>query len=127
MILVLISAAVCIVIFQDVIYLLVGEKFRASKTFFPFLMMTPICNAIADMTGIGIMLSKKSYLNIYTFIGNTFTNLSLSYVLVPKIGVMGAGIAVGISALVMLIIRSYLGGRYYKICESNWFIFKGYL
>lgn len=122
-ILVLISAAVCIVIFQDVIYLLVGEKFRASKTFFPFLMMTPICNAIADMTGIGIMLSKKSYLNIYTFIGNTFTNLSLSYVLVPRIGVMGAGIAVGISAFVMLIIRSYLGGRYYKICKSNWFIF----
>lgn len=123
MILVLISAAICIVIFQDVIYLLVGEKFRTSKTFFPFLMMTPICNAIADMTGIGIMLSKKSYLNIYTFVGGTFTNLYLSYVLVPKIGVMGAGISVGISALVMLTIRSYLGGRYYKICKSNWFIF----
>ncbi len=121
-ILILISTAILIVIFQDVIYLLIGEKFRASKMFFPFLMMTPVCNVIADMTGIGIMLSKRSYLNIYTFIGNTSTNLLLSYLLVPKIGVMGAGIAVGMSALVMLIIRSFLGGRYFKICKNNWFI-----
>lgn len=111
----IIGISLCVVLFQDVIYLLVGEKFRASKVFFPFLMFTPICNTIADMTGIGIMLSRKSYLNIFTFLGNTSVNLLLSYLLVPQIGVMGAGIAVAASALTMLIIRSILGGRYYKI------------
>lgn len=111
-----------IVLFQDVIYLLVGEKFRTSKVFFPFLMMTPICNVIADMTGIGIMLSKRSYLNIFTFLGNSSVNLLFSFFLVPKIGVAGAGIAVAVSALVMLLIRSYLGGRYYRISESYRFI-----
>ena len=111
----IIGISLCVVLFQDVIYLLVGEKFRARKVFFPFLMFTPICNTIADMTGIGIMLSRKSYLNIFTFLGNTSVNLLLSYLLVPQIGVMGAGIAVAASALTMLIIRSILGGRYYKI------------
>lgn len=118
----LLFAAINIVLFQDIIYLLVGENFRASKVFFPFLMLTPVCNVIADMTGIGIMLSKKSYLNIFVFLGNSSVNLILSFILVPKIGVVGAGIAVGISALVMVSIRSYLGGRYYRISESYRFI-----
>ena len=123
--LVLIFAAIGIVLFQDIIYYLVGEKFRASKVFFPFLMFTPICNCIADMTGVGIMLSKKSYLNIFTFLGSTCTNLLLSYLLVPRIGIMGAGIAVCASSLVMLTIRSYIGGKYYKICDNNWFVIAG--
>lgn len=118
----LIFVAISIVLFQDVIYLLVGEKYRVSKIFFPLLMFTPICNSIADMTGIGIKLSKKNYLNIFAFIGNSFTNLALSYLLVPRIGIMGAGIAVGTSALVMLAIRSFLGRRFYKINEDNKFI-----
>ncbi len=126
-ILTLLFAATNIVLFQDIIYLLVGEKFRASKVFFPFLMLTPVCNVIADMTGIGIMLSKKSYLNIFTFLGNSSVNLLLSFLLVPKIGVVGAGIAVGASALVMLSIRSYLGGRYYRIGESYRFIIEALL
>ena len=118
----LISISVLIVLFQDIIYLLVGEEFRASKAFFPFLMLTPICNTIADMTGIGIMLSKKSYLNIFTFIGNTTVNLLCSYLLIPRIGVMGAGIAVAASSLTMLIIRSFLGGKYYKISDKQSFL-----
>lgn len=119
----LVFMAISIVLFQDIIYLLVGEKFRTSKEFFPLLMLTPICNSIADMTGIGVKLSKKNYLNIFAFIGNTSVNLCLSYILVPQIGVLGAGIAVGVSALVMLTIRSCLGRRYYKINTCNSFVY----
>lgn len=119
---VLFCASIGIVLFQDIIYLLVGEKFRASKIFFPLLMLTPICNSIADMTGIGIMLSRKSYLNIFTFITNTSVNLLCSYILIPRIGMMGAGIAVGASALSMLTVRTLLGERYYKISPNNRFI-----
>lgn len=114
----IISIAISIVLFQDMLYLLVGEKFRASKLIFPLLMFTPICNSIADMTGVGVKISKKNYLNIYAFIGNSLTNICLSYLLVPTIGLMGAGIAVCISSLVMLIIRSVLGARYYKTDQN---------
>lgn len=114
--------AIGIVLFQDILYLFIGEKYRVSKAFFPFLMMTPICSLIADMTGIGIKLSKKNYLNIYVFISNVVVNLGISYVLVPKIGVAGAGIAVACSALVMLTVRTIFGCKYYKISENNKFI-----
>lgn len=118
----LVFLAMSIILFQDVIYLLVGEKYRVSKFFFPLLMLTPICNSIADMMGIGIKLSKKNYLNIFAFIGNASVNVTLSYILVPRIGIMGAGIAVAASAIVMLVIRSYLGRRYYKINENSGYI-----
>lgn len=114
----IITIAISIVLFQDVLYLLVGERFRASKLIFPLLMFTPICNSIADMTGVGVKISKKNYLNIYAFIGNSLTNICLSYLLVPAMGLMGAGIAVCVSSLVMLIIRSALGAGYYRTGQN---------
>lgn len=122
MVFILNFAAVSIVICQDVIFLLVGKQFQSSKLFFPFLMLTPICNTIADMTGIGIKLSGKSYLNIIPFIGGVLCNLGLSYFLVPQIGLIGAGVAVGTSALLILIVRSRLGRNHYKVSENEWFI-----
>ena len=112
--------ALLVILFQDIIYLLVGEKYRASKLFFPFLMFTPICNCLGDITGIGIMLSKKSYLNIITFSGCAITNILLSFLLVPQIGVMGAGLATAGSALVMLALRSKLAVRYYRAFNNEW-------
>ncbi len=116
--LLIILLALFVVLGQDVIYILLGEKYRASKLFFAFLLFTPVCNTIADTTGIGIMLSKKSYLNIITFICNTAVNIGLCLGLIPIIGVDGAAIAAGTSAIVMLIVRTYLGNKYYKITDS---------
>jgi len=115
----LLFLAISVVLFQDFIYLLLGAKYRSSKSFFPFLMFTPICNCIGDMTGIGIMLSKKSYLNIFTFTGSVSVNFILSSLLIPSMGAIGAGISVAAAAVTMLIIRSFLGGKYYRISTDN--------
>ncbi|MDD7261759.1 MAG: hypothetical protein SO183_05650 [Fusobacterium mortiferum] len=121
-IIILMILSILIVIFQDYIFMLIGSKFRGSKVFFPFLMFTPICNVIGETTGIGIMLSKKSYLNIITFILGVTTNIIGSYLLIPIYGSIGAGISVSCSAVVILIIRSILGEKYYKISQNNNFI-----
>lgn len=122
-VLVLLLLAMGIVLFQDVIYLLIGEKFRSSKSFFPFLMMSPICGLIADMTGIGIMLSKKTYLNIYSFLASVSVNLTAAILLSRQIGVDGAAIAVAMAACVMLLIRTIMGSKYYRVSNNNWFIY----
>lgn len=116
--LLIVLLALFVVLGQDIIYILLGEKYRASKLFFAFLLFTPICNTIADTTGIGIMISKKSYFNIITFICNTAVNVCLCLLLIHMIGVAGAAISAGTSAIVMLIVRTYIGNKYYKITES---------
>ena len=114
----IILLALFIVLGQDIIYVLLGDKYKASKMFFAFLLFTPVCNTIADTTGIGIMISKKSYLNIITFICNTSLNVLLCLILIPLIGVSGAAISAGTAAIAMLIVRTYLGGKYYKMTKS---------
>ena len=112
------ALALCIILGQDVIYLLIGEKYRAGKEFFPFLLLSPICYTIAETTGVGINLSKKTYLNIITFTANVGVNFLLCFLLLPRIGVTGAAIASCVSAIVMLVIKTILGERYYSCITS---------
>lgn len=114
----IIMLALGVVLGQDIIYLLLGSEYRESKAFFAFLLFTPVCNTIADTTGIGIMISKKSYLNIITFVCNTVTNIGICLLLIPIVGTTGAAIAAGMSAIVMLIVRTLLGNKYYKITDK---------
>ena len=64
------------------------------------------------------MLSKKSYKNIYTFSGSVVTNIFLSLILVPYLGIMGGALAAGTASVVMLSIRTYIGSKYYKLSDN---------
>lgn len=103
-----------IIFSQDLIYLLLGSAYRSSKIFFPFLLLSPISFTIAETTGIGIGISKKSYLNIISFSGSVGINLILSFILIPKIGIDGAAISAGFSAVFLLILKTILGEKYYR-------------
>lgn len=103
-----------IVLSQDIIYLLLGSAYRSSKIFFPFLLLSPIAFTIAETTGIGIGISKKSYLNIISFSGSVATNLLLSLLLIPRLGIEGAAISSGLSAIVLFSLKTMLGNKYYK-------------
>lgn len=107
-----------IILGQNFIYILIGEGFRASKSFFPFLLLSPICYTIAETTGLGIGISKKSYLNIAIFVCNVGTNLLLCVILLPRIGIQGAAIAAAFASVVMLIIKTIIGERYYESITS---------
>ena len=112
--------ALIIIFCQDLIYLiLVGKMYWASKQIFPLLIISPVCYTIAETLGIGISLSKKTYLNIPVAIINIVVNLLLCFLLLPIIGVVGAAVASAVSSLCMLAIRSYWGEKQYK-CSDNY-------
>ena len=113
--------------FQDIIYLLVGERFRAGKQFFALLIFMPLCSMVSQTTGIGIMISKKSYLNNYSFLFSAAANLILSEILIPRIGIAGAACAAACASVVMMCIRTHLGRRYYRISSSISFIVWSFL
>jgi O-antigen/teichoic acid export membrane protein len=109
-----------IILAQDLIYLLVGTSYRESRVFFPLLLLSPICYTIAETTGMGIEISKRSYLNIYVFLSSVGLNLLMSVVLMPHIGAIGAAIASGASSILMFTLKSLIGQKYYKT-ELNYF------
>lgn len=114
----MVAFALCIIMGQDVLYLLLGENYRASRSFFPFLLVMPVCYTISETTGIGISIAKKSYLNIITFAVNFLVNVVFAIVLLPLIGVTGAAIAVAAAGVSMFVVRTLISERYYK-CMTN--------
>lgn len=111
---------VLIIAMQDIIFLLLGGNFRAGRYVFAYLIFSPICYTISETTGLGIGISKKSYINtIITFV-TLAINVVLSCILIPKIGLRGAALSSAIAGGCYLILRTILGEKYYKCITSKY-------
>ena len=116
----LIFFGLIVMFFQDVIYyLLIGKMYWGSKQIFPLLIISPICYTIAETLGIGIRLAKNTYLNIPVAALNLVVNIGLSFLLIPRLGVVGAAVAAAASSLVTLFARAVLGEKRYR-CSDNY-------
>lgn len=110
--------ALLMVCSQDVIFLLLGEKYRAAKTFFPFLILGPICYVIGEVVGVGIDISKKTYYKLYVFLFSIITNIVLCFLLRIPLGVPGIAIATSGAAIVAMIVKNYYGEKHYKVVTN---------
>lgn len=99
---------------QDVIFLILGEKYRAAKEFFPFLILGPVCYIIAETTSMGIDISKKTYFNIYVFVISVILNVTLCLSLRRPLGVAGIAISTAVAAITAMALKTYFGEKYYK-------------
>lgn len=115
---IMILFGMAILFFQDIIFLLLGESYRSSKTFFAFLLIAPICYTISESTGVGIAIAKKTQLNIIFILGSLIVNVAGCWLLIPRLGSLGAAVSSAMAGLVYLAIRSVLGEKYYKCVTS---------
>lgn len=110
--------ALLLILSQDVVFLLLGEKYRAAKSFFPFLILGPTCYIVGETTGLGIDLSKKTYFNLIVFTCSVITNVILCVLFQKWLGVLGVAIATASAAIVALTIKTYFGERQYHVVDS---------
>ena len=103
-----------IMLFQDLIFNIIGQKYVLAKQIIGFMLISPIAYTIAETTGIGIGISKKSYLNSITFLISATVNIILSVFLTKMFGIMGAASSAALASGVMLILKTILGEKYYK-------------
>lgn len=110
--------ALTLILSQDVVFLLLGEKYRAAKTFFPFLILGPVCYIIGETTGLGIDISKKTYFNLIVFTCSVITNIILCIILQRLLGIPGVAIATACAAITALTLKTIFGERQYHVVES---------
>ena len=110
----LVGFGLTLTLLQAPVYLLLGERFRGSVIYFPFLFLTPICYCLSETTGMGIGISKKSYWNTLIFLLSAVLNIALCFVLIPLYQDAGAAMAAAGAAVAALVIRTVVGERYYK-------------
>lgn len=107
--------AMGVILFQDIIYQIIGEKYKDSQVFFSLLLASPIFYTISETTGVGINISKKTYLNILIYLFSSALTFILSVPLIKNYGLYGAGISVSLAAFMMFVIKSVIGEKYYKV------------
>lgn len=115
------------IIFKDLAYLLlVDKKYWASKTIVAILLISPISDTISETLGLGIELSKKTYLKFPVYLINILVNILACYFLIPKFGIFGAAIANALASLSMLITKTLIGEKYYKCSDSYYHLVIGF-
>jgi O-antigen/teichoic acid export membrane protein len=67
----------------------------------------------------GITIAKKMHLIVWINVGGGLFNVSLNYLLIPRMGIMGAGMATMLSYLVIFSAYTVIGQRFYSI-PHNW-------
>lgn len=110
--------AVLLILSQDAVFLLLGEKYREAKSFFPFLIFGPVCYMIGETTGLGINISKKTYFNLVVFGCSVAANILLCIVLQRLLGLPGVAIATASAAIVALILKTVIGERLYHVVDN---------
>lgn len=114
----MVFCALGILLFQDIIYLLLGQSYRGSRVFYAFMLASPIFYTIGETLGIGINIGKKTYLNMVIVAVTLLSNVCFSLFLVPTLGNIGAAVSVFASAAVMLFLKAVIGERYYCTIRS---------
>lgn len=110
----MVAFAILIIAFQDIIILLLGENYRTVTDFLPFLLFSPVSYTIAETTGVGIALEKKSNINLLIYASSIIVNFFACYILIPLYGVEGAAISSAIAASFMLILKTIFGQKYFR-------------
>lgn len=111
----------CLIGFKDLVYLLlVNKKYWASKSIMAVLLISPISDTVSETLGLGIELSKKTYLKLPVYMINIIVNVTACYFLIPRYGIFGAALANALASLSMLISKTIIGEKYYK-CSDTYF------
>lgn len=109
---------IVVLIFSDLIFMILGDEYRSGKTIFAFLLIPHIMTIITETTVYGSYINKKSIHTVYASITSIICNVVLAFALIPKLGLIGAALAVCASSMVVFIIRTILGQREYCSMDS---------
>lgn len=118
----MVSFAIIITLLQPIIVLILGNSYREITSYLPLLLVSPVCYTIAETTGIGIALKKKSFNNLIIYSVSLITNIILCYIFIPLFSAKGAAIASAFAAILMLTLKTILGQRYYKSMKTYKFV-----
>jgi len=107
---VLITAS-AILVFKDIIVLILAPAYRSAVQIMPFLILVPLMYIISEITGLGVMFKKRTYINIINITIATLVNFVGNYFLVPLYGAQGAAFSTGIAYIVYFSFRTYISYR----------------
>ncbi|MFT8311546.1 MAG: oligosaccharide flippase family protein [Sporolactobacillus sp.] len=102
-----------IFLFKGVIVFLLSSHYSSARYLVCFLCMQPLIYTVSETTCLGIVFSKKSYLNIWVGLCALIPAVILDILLVPPFGAKGAAIATAVAFLFFFAARTFFSGKHW--------------
>jgi O-antigen/teichoic acid export membrane protein len=100
---------------REAILLLTTRQYLGATAFVPFIAWASAFQALAHVPSRGIYLSRRTGLLPAVFVVPAAVNVGLNFLLVPRIGVMGAAWATLLAYPLMFVLAVVAGQRAYRI------------
>lgn len=100
---------------KDLIILLLGDHYRSAVVILPFIIFQPILYTISETTVVGLNFLKKSKAQLWITISSLAFNIGFNVFLTKYYGIIGTSIAVGLSYVFFLALRTIISNYYFKV------------
>lgn len=109
---VIMLSSIIILFSKLIITLLTGKDFISSWYYVPFLLLGATFSSFSDFFGAIYMSAKKNVQVMITTVAGAIINIILNIILIPKLGIQGAGLATMLSYLFISIYRMIDSKKY---------------
>ncbi|MGL9771581.1 lipopolysaccharide biosynthesis protein [Enterococcus sp. DIV0996a] len=96
---------------KRVIVVMLSSNYSQAQYIICFLALVPILYTLSETTTLGIVFSKKSYLNIYVSLISVITSAVLAMGLIPVWSEKGAAISISIGYVIFFFVRTFFSKR----------------
>jgi O-antigen/teichoic acid export membrane protein len=122
------ALAILIAITKPLLKFLVAPAYQESWKFLPILYLAIGYQALSSFYGTGYLSSKDTSGAFLTTLCGAIATISMSFLLIPRFGLIGASIAILSGYIVLFITRVYQTKRYFKITiQLRLFIFFNFI
>ncbi|MDT2012237.1 lipopolysaccharide biosynthesis protein [Carnobacterium divergens] len=99
---------------KELILIVLSPAYEDAKYIFPFLCFYPLMMTVSETTNLGIVFSKKSYLNILVSLIALIVAIGMNLWLTPILGAIGTAIATGTAYITYFCARTYFSMRIWE-------------
>ncbi|MGJ9458083.1 lipopolysaccharide biosynthesis protein [Oceanobacillus sp. CF4.6] len=112
---VMMIVAIAVIMMKDIMIMLFGSGYESAGVMLSFLVFIPVMYTISETTVIGINFYKKVKWHIFIVLIVCIVNFIGNWLLVPKMGGVGAAISTGLTYILFFTLRTVISLRYYKV------------
>jgi O-antigen/teichoic acid export membrane protein len=99
----------------DLLRIMSNESYWAAYMIVPFITISYVCFGSNSITNAGILIKNKTKYNAFSTILALLINMIFNYLLIPKLGGMGAGLATLFAFFTRLCMDTFFSQRLYLI------------
>ncbi|WP_409272364.1 lipopolysaccharide biosynthesis protein [Neobacillus sp. SCS-31] len=116
----MIMVCILVVLFKDIIVLFLGSEYREASSIIAFLTLMPVLYTMSETTVQGVNFVLKSYIHIIISSVSLILNILLCLLFIPRLGTIGAAVALCLSYFVFYLLRTYFGLKYFYFNIKIW-------